>query len=141
MDDCLPERLRLVLNGLKQKGLNPQDYLYLWNHDIQEDHYRDEAMYRLESHQARARNRVFQERFTKGYVFPPLPPFRGAEAVDGGSFEDFVNSFCESILNGLAKQSCKSRIVLAIRDQFDLLSIRADRMTPEKLKERIQSKW
>jgi hypothetical protein len=140
MDDFM-DSIREVLVGLKKAGQNPSDYLHMKKQDIDEDHYCKDAQRRLSSHRDRAKNPVFEERFTKGYVFPPLPRFRGTEAVDGGSFKDFVHGLCESILNGLAKQRCKNKIVLAMREQLHRQRVRTDGMSGEELHDVIQGFW
>jgi hypothetical protein len=139
-DDFLT-RLRRVLAGLEKEGLKPKEFLHIRNRDIDVSHYREDAKRRLESHRSRAQNQVFQDRFTKGYVFPPLPRFRGAEAVEGGSFEDLVHSLCESILNGLTKQRCKSLLIRAIREQLNRLRIQTDGMTGEELNAIFKRHW
>src|SRR5262249_35089130 len=134
-------RLRQVLDGVEGKGLPPTHHLEIRGSPLDDDHYRGQAQQPLLNPQSRAAIPVFAERFRKGYVFPPLPPFRGADAVDGGSFTDFVHSLCQSILHSLSKQRCMSKIVQQFRAEFDRLDERTDEMTPEDLHRFIADNW
>jgi hypothetical protein len=134
-------RLRLVLDGLKKQGLRPGDYFYVKNRDVDVNHYSDSAVQQLRAHQKRAENGVFAERFTRGFVFPPLPRFRGAEAVEGGSFRDFVDSWCGNVLNGMAKRRHTSLVVQVLRKQLARLDVDDSVGSGEELRTLIEGHW
>jgi hypothetical protein len=135
------QRLSRVLAGLKEAGLRPKDYFQMRQSGIDVVRYRNNALEELESHRKRAQNSIFEERFTKGYEFPPLPRFRGAEAVEGGSFEDFLESLCESILNGLIKRKTTNQIVQAMRDKLTRHAGEMHRWSGDDLLNVLRKDW
>ena len=135
-------RICQVLTGLQKiDGLQPQDYLEMKRGVVDVGHYRAEALDRLGNHQKRARIPAFAERYTKGYEFPPLPRFRGAEAEEGGSFREYVDGLCESLLNGLSKQKTSNRIARSLRNELSRLGRNPLEMDGEKLHEFMQRHW
>jgi hypothetical protein len=134
-------RLHHVLAGMKKQGANPTDYFYLKKRVLDTNHYIDNADNQLEAHRKRAQNKVFEERFTRGYVFPPLPRFRGTEAVEGGSFNDFVNSWCESVVSSMTKSKCVNLMVRTLREQFGGLHPAPEPSGGEELREAIDTHW
>ncbi len=135
------KRLSQAISGLKEEHQKAGNYFELKKRDLDLDHYRDKAGEQLRDHQRKAHNKIFEERFTKGYVFPPLPRFRGEEAVEGGSFQDFVHSWCESILNGMAKRKCRNLVVKAIREEFCRQRVDAKPTSGEELRAIIEAHW
>jgi hypothetical protein len=139
--DRFIQRLRRVLTRIREAGLRPQDYFQMRQNDIEIGRYRHNALEELKSHSKRAQNGIFEERFTKGYEFPPLPRFRGAEAVEGGSFEDFVESLCESILNGLAKRKSTNHLVQTMRHSLARYAAEIHRWTGKDLLNVLRRDW
>jgi hypothetical protein len=61
--------------------------------------------------------------------------------VEGGSFEDFVESLCESILNGMMKRKTTNQIVQAMRDNLTNYASEMHRWTGEDLLKVIRRDW
>jgi hypothetical protein len=139
--DRFTKRLWRVLTRIEAAGLPPPAYFQMRANDLDVRRYRANALKELESHYKRARNGIFEERFTKGYEFPPLPRFRGAEAVEGGSFEDFVESFCETILNGLVKRKSPNNVVQTIRRCLSQYAGEMQRWTGRDLLKVLRRDW
>ena len=143
-DDFL-QRIRQVVSDLKMAKREPSDFFEFTKGNLNEWHYRQLAAKQLELHRRRAHIPIFQERFTKGFVFPQLPRFRGADAGEDGSFEDFLEFWCESVLNSMTKGKCANRLAQVIRQKLFNLSIVPTELTEGndlyKLIEKYWSQW
>ena len=131
--------LRQALNGLRGAKEEPREFFKMREKDIDISHYRMAAFEELKNHRKRAQNSIFEERFTTGYEFHPLPRFRGAEAAEGGSFEDFVECLCESILNGLMRRKHTNQIVQAVGRKLDRIDVA--QFTGRELADFLRRNW
>jgi hypothetical protein len=134
-------RIKRVVSGLEKKGLDVNSYFETSGDAIDASHYREHATTQLDSHRARANDKVFKDRFVKGYTFTPLPRFRGVEAVEGGSFDDFVHSLCESMASALSKRKKANRMVRAISEQFRVNGIEIELGSGKKLFHVLRCHW
>jgi hypothetical protein len=116
---CLINAIRDVCTAMStRKNERPSDYFRMRGNEIDVDYYFKNSVKELHRHRAWAQDKVFRDRFIHGYVFPPLPRFRGAEAVDEGSYEDFLKSFCETVATARNKSKSTNLLIRAIHEVY-----------------------
>jgi hypothetical protein len=135
-------RLSRIVSGLRDQRELVSKYFKLKRTELDMDHYREKACKQLNAHRYRARNPIFEQRYTTGYAFPPMPRFRGAEAPEGGSFDDFVQDWCDSVSVSMAKTKCTSRLVRVLREQLNKKRVmEVDIADGTKLRDIIRQLW
>ncbi len=144
--NALTSRIQSLAQALK--GLRPRvdsgDYLLFSGGRLQIDHYRERAVEQLKRDQRRAARPAFRDRFLTGYVFPPVPSFRGAEALEGWSFDEFLDSLCDTISGAIVRGRVQNKLVLVLRDKAEVARVlRHDprAMTGPELRQQLQDNW
>lgn len=137
--------LQQAATRLVKAGHTPGDYLACHGNRISKAHYQKLARKQIENHQRKTGLSSFCNRFVTGFEFPSVPSFRSTEASMEWSFDDFVLSWCESLVAELNKRRKGNRLASSVDQAIqeyaeqDSLDYLEDVMTEQDIDEQAQA--
>jgi hypothetical protein len=122
--------------GLREKAVEPSDYLRGGRRELDREHYEDHFAKKIIADYRLAQDGDFRSRYIKGYEFPAVPRFR----QDAPSWDGFVRSWCESIALEIGKPSRRSLLakkLIALLEPSELDT----EMGPDEISDWLRTSW